>query len=658
MRFPAPNSLYLTISVAICSSLALAEPSLAQDVDVEEVEEEEEIIVQATRSGRRVQDEPIRVEVLNREEIEEKMLMNPSNISMLVSETGGIRVQVTSPALGASNVRVQGLSGRYTQILSDGLPLYGGQASSIGLLQIAPTDLGQVEIIKGAASALYGPSALGGVINLVSRRPTDVALGEVLLNATSRNGQDVTAYASAPINDAFDYSLTTGLHRQTGQDLDRDGWLDLSGYKRTTFRPRVFFEGENGETAFLTIGAMAEQRRGGTTETGVTPNGRSFPQREDAVRFDAGFVGKVPVSEYGNFNLRAAGVIQGHDHLFGDIPETDQHQTLFGEASYAYNTSSTSWLAGIAIQSDSFDTETFPLFNYSFVVPAIFGQIEHDVADGLRVAASARTDFHNEYGTKISPRISVVYKPAQWTIRASIGRGFYAPTPFVEEIEAAGFSRLETLTELDAETATTASLDVGYANGPLEANATLFGSNISNAVYLKDVVVAGEDRVALANSSGLTKTRGLELLLRYKWENVSLSGSYVFVDATERTEAAFGRRLVPLTPKHSAGVVAMWEKHGKGRIGLEAYYTGVQSLDDNPVRTRSKPYFDLGALGEIIIGKFSVFLNAENLLDIRQTKYESLLRPQRADDGRWTVDAWAPLGGFTVNGGVRVKFGG
>ena len=72
--------------------------------------------------------------------------------------------------IGTSKFRIQGLRGRYTQILSDGLPLYG-EATGLGPLQIPPMDLGRVEVIKGAASALYGSSALGGVINLISRRP-------------------------------------------------------------------------------------------------------------------------------------------------------------------------------------------------------------------------------------------------------------------------------------------------------------------------------------------------------------------------------------------------------------------------------------------------------------------------------------------------------
>ena len=99
--------------------------TLAQDNpethDEPEAEEVEEVIVQATRSRRRVQDEPVRVEIIGQEEIEEKLLMRPGNISMILAETGGLRVQVTSPSLGAANIRVHGMRGRYTQILADGL---------------------------------------------------------------------------------------------------------------------------------------------------------------------------------------------------------------------------------------------------------------------------------------------------------------------------------------------------------------------------------------------------------------------------------------------------------------------------------------------------------------------------------------------------------
>ena len=60
----------------------------------------------------------------------------------------------------------------------------------------------------------------------------------------------------------------------------------------------------------------------------------------------------------------------------------------------------------------------------------------------------------------------------------------------------------------------------------------------------------------------------------------------------------------------------------------------------------------------VTIDKISLFANAENLLDVRQTKYDPLLLPQRAASGQWTVDAWAPLEGFILNGGIRLRFGG
>lgn len=622
--------------------------------DVEN-DQDEEIVVQATRTGRRVQDEPIRVEVINREEIEEKLLMTPGNIAMLVSETPGVRVQVTSPALAASNVRMQGLKGRYTQVLADGLPLYGGQAPSIGLLQIPPTDLGQVEVIKGAASALYGPSALGGVINLVSRRPGAEPQGEVLLNATSREGQDVTAYAASPLSDALSASLTAGFDRQTRQDINDDGWADMPGYERWSARPRLFWEGAGGTRALLTFGAMTEQREGGTPPGRTVPEGSSFVQAQRSERFDLGLSAQTPIEGVGTLYLRASGVTQSHRHRFGAIIERDQHRTGFVEASLGGKAGATTWLAGAAFQADGYGSRAFPTFDYGYTVPALFVQGESEVTDALTLAASARWDGHSEYGSRLSPRLSALYRPGLWRVRASFGRGFYAPTPLVEEIEASGLSRVEPYPRLRAEVADTASIDFGYTRGPVEANVSLFGSNIGHAVQLREVAA---DRVTLVNADGLTKTRGAELLLRYRWQAFTLTSSYVHIDATEPDPDAAGRRRVPLTPRNTAGLVAMWEKHGHGRIGLEMYYTGRQELDGNPYRASSRPYVELGLMGELVVGKVSLFVNAENLLDVRQTRWDPLLLPQRSPIGAWTVDAWAPTDGRVINGGVRFRFGG
>lgn len=662
LRFPSRRPLVTAVNLFL---LIFAASVSAQEAHTEEHGHDDDdaidldaVIVQSTRSGRRVSEEPIRVDVISREEIEEKLLMSPGNISMLVAETAGVRVQSTSPALGASNIRIQGLRGRYTQLLADGLPLYGGQSSSIGLLQIPPTDLGRVEIIKGSASALYGPAALGGVINLITRRPNEEPEAEVLINVTSRGGYDATAYTASPLNNSWSYSLVGGYHEQDRKDLDGDDWIDMPGYERWTVRPRVFWNAENGSKALFTFGATKEDRTGGTIGSRLMPDGEAFPLAQKTNRYDAGAVIEIPVRETDRLHLRGSLMSTDHAHRFGKDVDDDRHETGFVEASYGAGFGDTTWLAGAAVQSDRFMSKAFPGFNYRYTVPGVFAQVEQSLRDDLVVAGSARWDSHSKYGTHVSPRLSMLYRPGKWTLRTSIGRGFYAPTPFVEEIEAAGLSRLDLLDGLRAEVATTASFDVGYADGPWEANVALFASSIDHAVRLSDSPLSldGAERVRLVNVDGATRTHGAEMLLRYRWRDFVVTGSYVFTDSTEPSLDQQSRRVVPLTPRHTAGLVAMWEQHGRGRVGIEAYYTGTQSLDDNPYRRTGRAYVELGAMGEINLGRISLFLNIENILDIRQTGYHPMTRPQRTADGQWTVDAWAPTDGRVINGGIRFKF--
>jgi len=612
----------------------------------------EEVIVQATRSGRRLQDGALRVEVLSGEEIDEKLLMRPGNISMMLNETGGLRVQVTSPALGSANVRIHGMRGRYTQLLADGLPLYGGQASSLGLLQVPPSDLGQVEIIKGAASALYGGQALGGVINLVSRRPGPEPGSDIVLNATTRDGQDISAYGEASISDPWSASLLGNYSRQSTQDLDGDRWIDMPGYERVAVRPRLFYQGDAGTRAVMTAGAMSEDRRGGTVDGGTVPDGDPFPQNQDTRRVDLGVTLEHPVSEATAAQLRASGMRQDHDHRYGDLLEIDRHETTLLETSVVHRALRTTWVGGVAFQADRYRSDTFPAFDYDYRAPAVFGQVDHDLGDNVVLAASARWDDHSEYGSQRSSRLSALYRPGAWTIRGSWGRGFYAPTPFVDETEASGLSRLEPLQGLEAEQAETASLDIAYSIGGVEGGLTLFVSEIDDAVI---PVSVSETRVRLVNQDGATETRGVEALLRWRRAPFAVTASYLFVDASETRPDGAGRRDVALTPEHSAGLVAMWERHGRGRLGLELYYTGEQSLADNPYRQTSKPYLHVGLLGEITLGQLSLFVNLENLLDVRQTRTDPLLQPRRTPSGNWTVDAWAPLEGFIANAGVRLR---
>ncbi|MGB1197458.1 MAG: TonB-dependent receptor plug domain-containing protein [Thalassotalea sp.] len=651
-----------TYSKVALAVLLIPTISLASEDDHHEHSEEkiEKIQVTASRLGRIVTESATRTEIINGEEIQEKALMRPGNISMLVAETGGVRVQNTSPALGSANIRLQSLYGRYTQLLSDGLPLYGGQTASIGLLQIPPTDIANVEIIKGSASSLYGGSALGGVINLISRTPTDEFEGEVLVNATSKNGQDLTAYVASPINETTRASLTTGIHKQEPQDLDDDGWLDMAEYQRATIRPRFYWESDSGGNLYFTFGAMKEERDGGTEKGANVADGNPFIQSQDSLRLDSGFIFEQPLGDVLNLNVRGSAMRQEHDHVYGLVEENDTHNSYLLESSVSGYSDATAWLVGMAYQVDRFDSKDFAEFNYNFQVPGLFSQVDYEASEALSMSLSARADWHSEYGTQLSPRISMLYHPENWSIRGAYGQGFFAPTPFIEDIEDAGLSRLAQFEDVEEEQATTASIDMSYVFDSMETSVTFFASDIDNVTELEVINPFDsqlDKKVRIVNALGKSEIRGAELLLRYRWHDLKFTGSYLYTDASKENGVGIGRKPLALTPQHSAGAVIMWEEHGSHLVGFEAYYTGTQQLEGNPYRDKSDAYWHLGLLGQITVGRVSYFINAENLLDVRQTKDESLLLPQQDPSGRWTTNIWSRNDGFTVNAGIRIQFG-
>ncbi|AMY08081.1 Colicin I receptor precursor [Luteitalea pratensis] len=642
---------------------APAPPSSAPAEDAEPppspLEAKETVVVTATRSGRRLQDEALRVEVIDEEEIEEKALMTPGSVAMLLGETTGLRVQTTAPSLGAANVRVQGLRGRYAQLLADGLPLYGSGGDSLGLLQVPPLDLGQVEVIKGAASALYGPAALGGVINLVSRRAEESHV-ETLLNATSLGGVDAAVWLGcAPVR-GWSWTLLGGAHGQRRNDMDDDGWTDVAAYQRGVVRPRVFYDSGAGASLFLTGGVIAEDRQAGTIGAAVAPDGLPFAERLETRRADVGGLGRWLL---GTRVLTARGSYSrnGQDRRFGEVRERGTRQTAFGEASLTGVSGRHAWVLGGAFQQDRYAPVEESRFAYTFSAPAVFAQDQIDLGRIASVSASARLDAHSEYGALFSPRLSLLLRPStEWTMRVSGGGGSFAPTPFTEETDETGLARVARLVGLEAERAVSFSGDLTWTHGGFEVTITGFGSRVSNPVQLAELphILVVPERgitVGLVNAAEPTRTWGTELLARYRHGGFVAMATHGWTRATELDVDRDVRREVPLTPAHAASLNAMLEGEW-GRVGTEAYYTGRQGLEDNPYRATSREYVLLGGLVERRLGRVHLFLNVENLADVRQTTYDPLIRPTRLPDGRWTVGAWAPLDGRVWNGGVRFAF--
>src|SRR5688500_14536877 len=425
--------------------IVIADSTVSVKIDVameEMVTTMQEVIVTATRTERLAGKTPLRVEVVDQMGVDENTLMAPSGITMLLNETPGLRVQAASPTLGTGSVRILGLPGQYTAMLADGLPLYGGAASALGPLDISPVDLSRVEIIKGAASSLYGGQALGGVINLISKRPT--GRSEVLLNRRTMGVTDAATWLSRRLSDNSGVSLLMSGTIQSAADPDDDGWSDQPRARRWGIRPRFSFGDDRGRTLFVTAGYGYDDRRGGTLGSAVTPDGIPFREGLTGRRADAGMTLRLPQSDSGNFAVRLAASTNGRERRFGADPiERDRISTGFAELTRVMKATKGAVVFGAAVQADTYHNKLNGKFDHDWVTPGLFTTADRDIGP-VTVSASIRGDFHSETGFELTERLALLMRPAsEWSVRVSGGTGYAPPASMTEEVEAIGLRAIQ-----------------------------------------------------------------------------------------------------------------------------------------------------------------------------------------------------------------------
>ncbi|HUF66295.1 MAG TPA: TonB-dependent receptor plug domain-containing protein [Gemmatimonadaceae bacterium] len=400
----------------------------------------EAVTVTATRIERLVEQTPLRVEVLNEMEVDEKTLMAPSGITMLLNETPGLRVQPASPTLGTGSVRILGLPGQYTAMLADGLPLYGGAASALGPLDISPVDLKRVELIKGSASALYGGQALGGVINLISKPPTGQS--ELLLNRRTMGVTDAATWLSRRMSANSGASLLLSGTIQSAADPDDDGWSDQSRARRWGVRPRFSSENARGRSLFVTAGYGYDDRQGGTLGNAVAPDGSAFREGLTGRRADAGLALRVPQGDSGQIAVRLALSTNGRERSFGSGPlERDRISTGFAELTRVAKSEHGAVLVGAAVQADAYHNRLNTAFDHDWATPGLFVTADRDVGQ-ITLSASVRGDHHPAAGLELTERLALLLRPGEgWSVRLSGGTGFAAPAAMTEEVERLVFAR-------------------------------------------------------------------------------------------------------------------------------------------------------------------------------------------------------------------------
>ena len=652
-----------TDSVTIGNS----ENTLVVRLTPSEGEELEEVIVTSTRSNRNIDDIPTRIEAITGEELEEKANMRPGDIRMQLNESTGIQVQQTSPVSANANIRIQGLDGRYTQILQDGLPIYSGFAAGLSILQIPPLNLRQVEVIKGSASTLYGGGAIAGLVNLITKRPTEERELSFMVNGTTASGLDLSGFWGQKW-EKVGVTLFAARNTQRQYDPGKTGFSALPNYERYTVNPRLYVY--LSPSATLLIGGMGnwEARIGGDMQVlaGNADNTHRYFERNRSDRlasqlqFDKRFARSVLTikNSVSYFNR----ILTQPDYRF-----SGNQVASFSEASYTHTGERSEWIVGGNLWTEQFTEEGSTQGpssrgrNYQYVTTGGFVQNSVKTTSWLTLETGLRGDYHNRFGFFALPRLSALFRVSEkLTSRLGGGLGYKAPTIFTEDAESVAFRNVRPIdqTTAQAETSVGGNFDVNYRTTLFDVldfsvNQLFFYTQLNHALVLDipAIIPTGPTNAVyqFVNANGPIDSRGLETNVRIGYEAFKLYAGYSLVDTRRRYSGVEYNSPVPLTAKHRVNLVGVYELEGKYRIGLEGYYYSRKPLSTGD---QSRPYWLMGVMGERRWKHFSVFANFENILNIRQDRYQAVvLSPTDQPSFR---EVWAPLEGFVANGGFKL----
>jgi outer membrane receptor for ferrienterochelin and colicins len=624
------------------------------EVLLEEDEEHdtEDVVVTATRISRSIANTPTRTEVISGEELAEKGNMKPGDIRMMLNESTGIQTQQTSATSFNAGIRIQGLDGRYTQILRDGYPLYAGFAGGLSLLQIAPLDLRQVEVIKGSASTLYGGGAIAGLVNLVSKTPGKNKELNFLTNVTSAGGIDLSGFYSQRYGKA---GLTLFASRNSNAAFDPAGigLTAIPKFERYTINPRLFIYGKN-TTTDIGVSYITEDRTGGSMDY-IKNGGSGFFEKNNTSRVTtqlgiAHRLSDKSTLQFKNSYTHFKRLITIPSYQFDAI-----QQSSFSELSWNRKEEKADWVIGINILTDDLNERNQaidPERDYHYKTYGLFIQNAWSVTSKFTLETGLRGDYVNDYGFELMPRVSAMFKiTPKLTTRIGGGLGYKTPTIFSEEAERLWFQNIlpVNINTSKNEESVGGNWDINYSttigNVAVNFNHLFFYTRLNKPLVLMPTTGG---KFEFLNSTGYLDTKGMETNLRLVYNDFKLFIGYTYTDAN--THFTNTQQWLPLTARHRLNNVLMYEVEDKWKLGLEAYYYSRQQLNDG---TFGKPYWITGFMAEKIWKKFSVFINFENFTDTRQTKFNTIYTG--TINNPIFKDIYAPVDGFVVNGGVKLR---
>jgi outer membrane receptor for ferrienterochelin and colicins len=478
----------------------------------------EEVVVTGTMKETFVKESPVKVNVVSRDYLEKT---GSENLMESINYMNGLYQEVSCGVCGTNSVRINGMDGPYTAVLIDGMPIMGALASVYGLNGINQSIIRNIEIIKGPNSTLYGSEAMGGVINVLTRNPSDGPAFSVDAYASSHQETNLGLVFAPDFEGAKTIIGVDGLHFDNFLDHNSDGFADITKRKKLSLYNKWSFDRSNARTFDVAFKLYLEDRLGGLEDYTKELRGSDviygeaintqrfemlgrydFPWDAEDVRAEFSYSYHKQDSYYGTYHYEASQQIY-FTNLIWDKRFTPWRQLLIGATSRIDALDQT--FDGIRLGEGSRDVR---------FIPGLFAQYEHIFSEHIKALAGMRVDHHENHGFIYSPRLNAKFDIADHTtLRLNGGTGFRIVNLFTEEHEALTGSRQVVIEEqLDPERSVNGTVNlnqiIDIGTSVLNVDLDLFYTHFSNQI-IPDYSQSNEIRYH--NLKGYSVSRGLSI---------------------------------------------------------------------------------------------------------------------------------------------------
>lgn len=579
--------------------------------------------------------DPINVEIIGQGELAKAACCNLSE-SFLTNST--VNVKESDGVSGAREIKMLGLAGRYTQILTEKRGMLRGLGYLYGLGYIPGDWLQSIQISKGSGSVVNGYESMTGEINLEMKKPEDHNPLHLNLYANAFGRMEGNVISTMPVGKRAHTGIFAHAGvRRTEWDPDGDGFMNAPKNTTLVLMNRWKYIGKRGLRFQAGAKALVEDREGGTVADLQTsePSRSPYNVAINTVRVEGyskiGWVhphrtertfGTVISGFYhdftSNFGARA------YDGTQGNFRIAWTWQDYFGKPQHQYR-------VGWSYYLDSY-RENLQFRNEDFTrtesVPGVFGEYTYNPEKKVTFVAGIRGDYHNLWGAQVSPRLHFKVSPTDDThLRFSAGRGFRTPNRIAENMSALASSRTISFeNDLSPEIAYTFGFS-GLQNiyiGGLELCWTV---DAYRTQFEQQLIVDLEDprRLRFYNLDGSSYSNTVQTELGAEIiEGLDARIAYKFQDVISTYDGQL--KLVPFTPTHRGlFTIAYRTPNELWNFDFTTAYTGIQrvpSTRSNPAAleqpTQSPAFFTLYAQASRKFDRLELYIGGENLTNYRQ----------------------------------------